>query len=387
MSSGIKKLLLLGAGHANLRVLAHLATHHPADLDVTLVSPYPWHSHAGRAADVVAGRCPPSDGQIAIEPLVLAAHARWVQGRCTGLDAQAGTVQLAAAGGAKDVPAQLGYDWLSLNTGAMIDRQRLDASMPGAAGRALIVRPLEAFIALWPQVLDMARSGKALSIVVIGAGVGGLELLFAVEERLRREGLNRFSLSLLTGGGEVAADMPPGARQHLLARLRRLNVTVLREACTGVQADAVTLGNGASLRCDVPLLAIGSHAPPWLQTSGLALDDSGHVRVNAQLQSTSHPNVFAAGDLASRAAGGPQKRNAAQARRSGLPLAHNLLAAHAGQPLKPHHPPQRTLELIDTGHGQALACWGGLHAAGGWAAAWKARRERAYIASLRVPTA
>ncbi len=387
MSSGIKKLLLLGAGHAHLRVLAHLATHHPADLDVTLVSPYPWHTHCGRVADVMAGRCPAAEGQIAIEPLVRAAHARWVQGRCTGLDVSTRTVQLAAAGGAKDVPAQLGYDWLSVNTGAMIDRQRLDASMPGASGRALIVRPMEAFVALWPQVLDMARSGKPLSIVVIGAGMGGLELLFAVHERLQREGLPQFSLSLLTGGGDIAPGVAPGVRQRLHRRLKALNVTVLREACTGVQSGAVQLGSGATLACDVPLLAIGSHAPPWLQASGLALAPSGHLLVNAQLQSTSHPNVFATGDVAARADGWPQPGNADQARRAGLPLAHNLLAAHAGQPLKAHRPPRRTLALLDIGQGRAIAHWGGLHTAGRWVAAWKRRRERDYIASLAPPAA
>lgn len=383
MSSGIQKLLLLGAGHAHVQVLARLAQFRPADLDVTVLSPYPWQTYSGMVPGHIAGCYSAADCQIPLEPLIKAAGARWVQGRCTGLDAAARTVLVAAAGGAREVPARLMYDRLSLDTGAVIDRHKLEATMPGAAARALIVRPMESFTALWPQVLELARS-RPLSVVVIGAGAAGLELLMAAEQRLRRDGARGARFTLLTGGAEVAANYSDGVRRRVLRQLKARGITVLREACTGVEAGQVRLSGGATLACDVPILAIGTHAPAWLQGSGLALTDSGHVQVNACQQSTSHPEVFAAGDVATRA-DAPHPKSGVYAVRAGPVLATNLLAAHQGQPLKTWQPPQRTLNLLSCGAGHAIASWGPLHAEGSWAWRWKDRIDRAFMAKYTRP--
>lgn len=383
MTSGIQKLLLLGAGHAHVQVLAQLAQHRPADLDVTVLTPYPFQTYSGMVPGLVAGRYSPQDCQIPLEPLFKAAGARWVQGRVTALDAAAQTVQVAPAGGSKSAPAQLAYHRLSIDTGAVIDRHRLETDMPGAAARALIVRPIEAFAALWPQVLALAQQ-QAVSLAVIGAGAAGLELIFAAEQRLRGACPAGASFTLVTGGAEPAANYPEGVRQRVLRRLKARGITVLREACTGVDQDQLHLGNGASLACHVPILAIGTHAPLWLQGSGLALSDSGHVRVNACQQSTSHPNVFAAGDVATRA-DTPHPKSGVYAVRAGPVLARNLMAAHQGQPLKAWRPPQRTLNLLSCGAGHAIASWGPLHAEGAWVWRWKDRIDRAFMARYALP--
>lgn len=383
MSSGIQKLLLLGAGHAHVQVLARLAQQRPADLDVTVLTPYPFQTYSGMVPGLVAGRYTAPQCQIPLEPLFKAAGARWVQGRVTALDAAAQTVQVAPAGGNKSAPDHLPYHRLSIDTGAIIDRHLLEASMPGAAARALIVRPIEAFAALWPQVLDLAQK-QAVSLAVIGAGAAGLELVFAAEQRLRGACPAGASFTLITGGDEPAASYPEGVRQRVLRQLKRRGITVLREACTGVDKGVVHLASGASLACDVPVLAIGTHAPAWLQGSGLALSDSGHLLVNACLQSTSHPNVFAAGDVATRA-DAPHPKSGVYAVRAGPPLAHNLMAAHHGQPLKAWQPPQRTLNLLSCGAGHAIASWGPLHAEGGWVWRWKDRIDRGFMAKYTLP--
>ncbi|MBA4260753.1 MAG: pyridine nucleotide-disulfide oxidoreductase [Comamonadaceae bacterium] len=381
----MKKLLLLGVGHAHVQVLAQLARHRPADLDVTVLTPYPFQTYSGMVPGLVAGRYSASECQIPLEPLVKAAGARWVQGRCTGLDLAQQTVQLDAAGGNKAAPASLPYHLLSIDTGAIIDRQRLEADMPGAAAHALIVRPIESFAALWPQVLELAQK-QAVSLAVIGSGAAGIELVFAAEQCLRRQGLPGASFTLITGGGDPAANYPEGVRRRVLRQLKRRGITVLREVCTGVDKGLVQLGSGASLACDVPILAIGTHAPVWLQGSGLALSESGHVLVNACQQSSSHPNVFAAGDVASRA-DTPHPKSGVYAVRAGPPLTHNLMAAHQGQPLKAWHPPQRTLNLLSCGAGHAIASWGPLHTEGAWVWRWKDRIDRAFMARYTLPAA
>ena len=380
--TGIQKLLLLGAGHAHVHVLAQLAQNRPADLDITVVSPYPYQTYSGMTPGWVAGRYSAEDCQIPLAPLVKAAGAKWIQARCSGMDAGEQRVRLSPTGKSQStadiLPPDLPYHLLSIDTGAVIDRERLEADMPGASAYALIVRPIEVFATLWPQVVQLAQRQPA-SIVVIGAGAAGIELMFAAEECLREQGISGARFTLITGGGEVAANYTTGVQKRVLRQLKRRGITVLREACVGMEKGLVRLGSGALLTCDVPLLAIGTHAPAWLQGSGLDLSEAGHVTVNAFQQSTSHLNVFAAGDVSTRA-DKPHPKSGVYAVRAGPPLAHNLLAQHEGQALKPHHPPANTLNLLSCGTGSAIASWGPLHAEGAWAWRWKDRIDHAFMA-------
>jgi NADH dehydrogenase FAD-containing subunit len=202
--------------------------------------------------------------------------------------------------------------------------------------------------------------------------------VFAAAACLRREGLPGATFTLVTGGPEVGSGYRPGVRERVLRRLRREGIQVLREPCVGIDAQGVHLGNGALLQCDAPLLAIGTHAPAWLQGSGLALCEQGHVLVNHFQQSVSHPNVFAAGDVATRD-DAPHARSGVYAVRAGPPLAHNLFAALAQQPLKAHRVPRRTLNLLSCGPGHAIASWGPLHAEGAWVWRWKDRIDQRFV--------
>ena len=385
-ASGIKKLVLLGAGHAHVHVLAQLAKNRPADLDVTVVSPYPYQTYSGMTPGLVAGHYTAEDCQIPLEPLVKAAGAKWVQARCSGIDTETQRVRLSPATRSQtpdDIgPPDLPYQLLSIDTGAVVDRDRLELDMPGAASHALIVRPIEVFATLWPAALELARS-KPVSMVVIGAGAAGIELVFAAEQCLRTQGIAGARFTLVTGGGDVAGNYRPGVQRRVMRQLKRRGITVLRDSCVGIEPGLVRLGSGAELACDLPLLAIGTHAPAWLQGSGLALSEAGHVLVNACQQSPSHPNVFAAGDVSTRE-DQPHPKSGVYAVRAGPPLAHNLLAHHEGQPLKPHRPPRNTLNLLSCGTGHAIVSYGPWHAEGAWAWRWKDRIDRAFMAKYTL---
>lgn len=387
MRSGLTRLLLLGAGHAHVQVLAHLAEHHPADLQVTLLSPHPFQLYSGMVPGLVAGRYSEADSRIELPPLMKGAGARWVAGRCTGIDAASRQVHWQpTGGGAGDQgggqgTAPLPYDLLSIDTGAVLDPLRLEAAMPGATTHALPLRPIESFSAAWPGVLARVRE-RPLSVAVVGAGAAGIEVAFAAAERLRAEGAPGSTFTLITGGPEPGAGYRPAVRARIARRLRRHGIQVLREPCVGFTDEGVRLGNGGLLRCDVPLLAIGTHAPPWLQGSGLALSEQGHVLVNRFQQSTSHADVFAAGDVATRA-DHPHPKSGVYAVRAGPALAHNLLAALNQQPLKPHWPPGYTLNLLSCGTGHAIASWGPLHTEGAWVWRWKDRIDRGFMDRYR----
>ncbi len=398
-----KHLLLVGAGHAHLHVLQRLAQDRPGHIDVTVLTPDAWQTYSGMVPGYVAGRYPLDACRISLLPLLRAAGAAWIQGLCTGIDAAGSQVQVQHLGCGKSPEQQhLRYDLISLDTGAVFDPQRLAAEMPGALEHTLPVRPIDVFSERWQAVVAQQRqpsdTPSALghdaqplppTVAFIGAGAASIELLMASHQRFAMPYASEspsapVRLVLVTGGREVAAGYAAGVRRRVLRQLRLRQVHIVNQRCVGAQTGALRLEDGSLLACDAAVLAVGTDAPRWLQGSGLALAESGHLLVNAFQQSTSHPNVFAAGDVATRA-DAPHPKSGVYAVRAGPPLARNLLAAANARPLTAYDPPKRTLNLLSCGTDHAILSWGPFHMEGAWAWRLKDTIDRAFIARYAMP--
>jgi pyridine nucleotide-disulfide oxidoreductase family protein len=365
----MKKVLLLGAGHAQLSVLEALAKARLAGGDVLLVTPHPRQLYSGMVPGLIAGRFGEDDCAIDVMALARNAGVHFRLGQALALDAAAREVTLADG-------ERIGYDVLSINTGPVQERERI----PGAREHALFVRPIEGFLALWPATRALADE-RPLSVVLIGGGAAGVELALAVRAALGA----RAEVSLVAEGGVLAA-YPERVRERAMRACKRARVQVLPGRVSAVERRHVVIGEAMRVVCDVPIVATGSDAPAWLASSGLALDAQGFVRVGATLQSASHANVLAAGDVIVRD-DAPHPRSGVYAVRAGPVLAANLRAFVAGGTLAPYAPQARSLNLLSTGDGRAIASWGTWSAQGrlmGW---WKDRIDRAFIARFRQPDA
>ncbi|NES66018.1 MAG: FAD-dependent oxidoreductase, partial [Okeania sp. SIO2D1] len=115
--------------------------------------------------------------------------------------------------------------------------------------------------------------------------------------------------------------------------------------------------SGLQIECDILFWVTQASAAPWLQTAGLATDASGFILVNDKLQSISHPQVFAAGDVATMVNHSRPKAGVF-AVRQGKPLLENLQRALQKKPLKSFIPQKKFLILIGTGDQRAIASRG-----------------------------
>lgn len=362
----MKKVLLLGGGHAHLHVLHRLARKPWSHVQVTLVSPYDRQIYSGMVPGWVAGHYGIEDCVVALKPLCDAAGAVWVESAATGIDAQSKQVRLSNG-------EALTFDYLSVDSGSVMDRD----AIPGAREHALFVRPMEQFVRLFDSLLTLARS-RSLSVVVIGGGAAGVELALALQHRLG----DTTRLSLVTGGGAPLSSYASPVQARAMAALRRARVAVLQQRCVEITSQYVRLENGARLSCDAPIAVWGSSAAPWLAGSGLARDELGFVQTHATLQSASHPEVFAVGDAASRI-DVSHPRSGVYAVRSAPTLFENLRRSTLGQPLVTHQPQAKSLNLLSCGDRYAIASWGNWSAQGRWVWWWKNWIDRRFVARYR----
>lgn len=351
------RLLLLGGGHAHLQVLGAFAAQRPAGVELRLVTPHARLWYSGMLPGWVAGHYAQEECTVPLRPLAERAGVVLDTACATGLDAAARRLVLGDG-------RTLDYDLLSLDVGGVAD----PAAITGAAGHALPVRPVEAFVARW-------QAAAPRRLVVVGGGAAGAELALAAAWRHR----GRAQVALVCGAAGLLASHPRGVRGHLRRACARLGVAVLEERAVTVEVDAVHLADGTVLPADLVLLALGAAAPAWLGCSGLALDAQGFVATGATLQSLSHPEVFAAGDVASCAAH-PRPRSGVYALRAGAPLAFNLRAALAGAALQSHVPQRHALNLLSCGAQRAVASWGPFAAEGAWVWRWKDHIDRRFVA-------
>ncbi|WP_341887258.1 FAD-dependent oxidoreductase [Variovorax sp. YR752] len=358
----MKKLLLLGGGHAHLQVMRAFATEALPGAELTLVTPWPTLTYSGMVPGFVAGHYTLEQCTVPLAPMAERAGVRLLQASATAIDSAARTVTLADG-------RTLAYDALSLDVGATQDRD----AIPGAREHGLFVRPIEAFAQLWGRMLEIAQA-KPLCVVVIGGGAAGVELALAMHHRLG----DRSRVSLVTGGSAPLPSHPPGVQRRALAALKRRKVTVLEDVCAEISASHVLLGRGARVACDAAVIALPAVAPGWLQGCGLALDERGFVATGPTLQSSSHPEVFAAGDVSARL-DVAHPRSGVYAVRAGAPLALNLRRFLAGGQLEPWRPQPRALNLLACGERYAIASWGKLAAEGRWVWHWKDRIDRGFI--------
>lgn len=362
LAPGARQWLLLGAGAAHVQLLQTLAAHPVAGVQITLIASHTSQWLPGRIPGFVAGHYSAEECQWPLEPLVQRSGVQWLRASVRALDAGARTVTL-------DDGRTLPFDWVSINLPAVHNRDLVEQSLPGAREHGLFAHPQATFCALWPQVLEMATR-RPLRFTVVGAGATGIALACALQHRLPGA-----SVTLLCGEHPAAHDQAPAVQQWITQALKRRKITVLLDHATGITASSVHLGCGAALASDVTVLATPKQVPRWLMDSGLALARDGLLAVDDCQRSTSHPWVFACGEVCST----PLRAD------SGTCLSNNLIATVAGQALQTPAAPPARWTVVDLGARTAVAHWRGFTLQGPWVWWLKSLQERRWLNAVRSP--
>jgi len=369
----MKRLLLAGGGHAHIEVLRRLARRNLRDVELLLVTPSPLLIYTGMLPGLIAGHYRLGECTVNLAALAAKAGCQWIAGSVSGLEPQRNAIRLHDG-------RQIAYDVLSLDVGSVAQH----AGVRGAERFAIPARPMEGLVRWWKALLNRFEAQPSLRLGIVGGGAGGVELALAMHHRLTFFGATKVSLFLVTEASTIVPDHHPEARTILEHALQSRGINVhTRSKVAEVSEGRLRATRSAELTFDALVWVAGAAAPAWIGQTGLATDDRAFVAVHDTLQSTSHGNVFAAGDVADLV-NHPRPKAGVFAVREGPILERNLVASLRGGRLASYRPQKHALALISTGARHAVASRGSLVFSGDWVWRWKDWIDRRFVARYRL---
>ncbi len=374
-------LVLLGGGHAHAIVIRQWAMHPVPGVRITLVSPHSLTAYSGMLPGFVAGHYTLEETHIDLNSLCRWAGVRFVQAAASGLDVANRRIHF-------DHRPSMEYDLLSINTGGA---PCLDPHSEPSDIR-IPIKPVHRFVERWMKIKALARqTEEPLHIGVVGAGSGGLEILLAMNHALNGAGVRRTKrMSLMPHQlhwlvqHEVLPSYSDRVRSRVLKVCEGQGVHLHRDfEVTQVDAGKLISAHGEEIPLDAAVWCTGAMAPGWVAESELDCDDKGYVQVIDTLQSRSHPEVFAVGDVSVQV-NFPRPRAGVFAVRQGTVLTDNLRRLIQGRALRPYRPQSRFLTLLSLGERSAIGHKGFMDFQGQWVWRWKHSIDERFINQFSI---
>jgi selenide, water dikinase len=345
-------LVLVGGGHAHVRVLKSFGMRPVPGVRVTLVAREVETPYSGMLPGWVAGHYRFDECHIDLGRLARFAGARLIRDEAIGVDRRECRVLCRAH-------PPIRYDLLSLDIGSA---PRSD-DVPGAGEHTVAVKPIAQFAARWEALLARARHMPGLRLAIVGGGAGGAELALSAQYRLARLCDGAVEITLVTRDALLPSHNR-GVRDQFERIFAERGITVMTgSAVVRVEPGALVCADGRRIEFDEALWVTEAGAARWLAETGLPLTAGGFVAIDETLRSPGDQRIFAAGDVATMIAH-PREKAGVYAVRQGPPLSANLRHALAGERLRRAVPQRRGLALIGTGDRHAVASRGSFAAYG-----------------------
>ncbi len=282
------RVLLIGSGFAGLwaalgaaRRLDELAV--PAGtVDVTVLSAQPFHDIRVRNYEDDLSAC-----RIPLAELLDPVGVGHVTAEVTRIDSDARTVTTSTG-------ATYGYDRLVLATGSRVNKPDL----PGLREFGFDVDTYDGAMRLRHHLQSLAGGSPVATVVVVGAGLTGIETACELPHRLRELGMTP-RVVLVDHNRLVGSDMGASARPVIEKALSDNGVEVRTGVgVTAVGPAGVTLTSGEQVDTATVVWCAGMRASALTEQLPVVRDRLGRVAVDDYLRVIGVPAVFAAGDVA-----------------------------------------------------------------------------------------
>lgn len=367
-------IVLIGGGHAHVAVLKSFAMKPEPGVQLSLISPDTLTPYSGMLPGYLAGHYTLEQTHLDLRALARFAGARYYQTRASGIDLAAGTVACGER-------PPIAFDLLSIDIGSTPDQHGIEG-----AERTIPVKPVDRFLQRWNEVEQaILTDGGQHRLVVIGAGAGGTEAALALDFRARQaleragKSADGFQVAVVAQSTEPLETHGAGTRRRMRRALDRAGITFHGgHTVTAIEDGRIVCEPEIDLPYDSVVLVTPGAPSPWLEGTGLALDERGFLRVHETLQSITDPRVFGAGDTIAFEPR-PLPKSGVYAVREGPILATSLRALATGGTPRAYHPQRRTLALMSMGMKRAVLSYGPFSVEGDWAWRFKDWIDRRWM--------
>ncbi|MGO1461079.1 MAG: selenide, water dikinase SelD [Marinobacter sp.] len=371
----LRDIVLIGGGHSHVGVLKRFAMKPVPGVRLTLICRDTHTPYSGMLPGYVAGHYSYDDVHIDLSRLAEFAGARFYRAEAVGIDRNNKRV---ICRDRPDVP----YDILSINIGSS---PRLN-DVEGASQYAVPVKPITGFNNRWLALLSRIENHEGpLTVGIVGAGAGGVELTLAMQYRLKNELEQRgkdsgqLHFHLFDAADEILPTHNAKVREIFRKTLSERGIKLhLGSPVEKVSEGLLRAASGETLQTDEVLWVTRAGGPAWLKETGLAVDDGLFLRVRDTLQVENDDSIFAAGDIANMI-NHPREKAGVFAVRQGPPLAKNLKRMALGKTPRDFHPQKNWLALISTGDKYAVASRGDTQFDGALVWRWKDWIDRRFM--------
>jgi len=350
-----KDIVLIGGGHAHALVIKMWGMNPLPGVRLTLISNTVETPYSGMLPSLISGHYSFEQTHIDLFKLCAWANVRFICAKVTGFNPEQKSICI-------EQRPNIEYDVVSINTGSTPTIEQTQ----GAKEHATAVKPIAQFYQKWQQLQrSIHHTDSPLDIALVGAGAGGFELICAMHHAAKSTASkipHRFHWivsgdTVLKGHNSKVQVL---ARKHCKQMQIQIHYNFVVEQVSEHQLQAKATSQDCppkTLKTDEVIWCTAASPATWPAKANLALDQQGFIAIDDHLRSTSHPDVFAAGDVATQI-NAPRPKAGVFAVRQAPILFENLRRAILKQPLKTHRPQQHFLSLLALGDKRAIASKG-----------------------------
>ncbi|WP_198305924.1 NAD(P)/FAD-dependent oxidoreductase [Arcobacter vandammei] len=337
----MKRVVIIGGGYAGIYALGELVKN--KNIKITLIDKHTYHNLQPEVYDLIANNSNFADVTIDLTTLIKGfdhEHLEFKNLKVRKIDQIAKKIYT-------EEQETVEFDYLIVAAGT---RTFFPPSIPGL-NNADDIKKLHRAITfkqsfekqLFEKVRDEAKECEDTHIVVVGAGLSGVEIAAEMahySNKFFKRGkfsCDNLKISLISSSSSIL----PGLKQDLInisqKRLRDLGINVI----TGIKLQKVEDGfchfsNGTKIQHSFVVFTGGVEASTILsEIDDIEKNAKGQVIVNEFMQTTTYENIFAVGDIAEirNKKGEIMPPNVTIARISGKNAGINLLRLMDGRPL------------------------------------------------------
>ncbi len=327
-------VLIIGGGYGGIRALETLAAKADNRINIILIDQHTYHYLQTESYNLLVSKRSLEQTFVYLPSLVssFGDHARFVCDEALSIENQTLVCR----------HSRFDFDYAVIATGSVTrfsqDFRAKGAYVLGVKSLRSTLHAKHYFEEELFERLEGCRHQKSFTIIVIGAGLSGVEVAAEMQEYFNRyskeHALECGTIHIKLVAKHILNTQPADVVAAATARLNALGVEWVAHHVSSVEEQHVVLDNNDTIDFDFTIVTGGIAPSPFIDNLSYSKKPNGFLAVDPYLRLS--PTLFAIGDAAAvcNPSGEAVAPTAQSAEAGGDIAANNILASIAKQPLQ-----------------------------------------------------